>query len=363
MRIGLIIYGRIETISGGYLYDRKLVAHLRQAGDMVEVISLPWVGYGRSLLQNFSPDLRQRLSQARFDLLLQDELNHPSLFWLNRQLKGQLSYPTVSIVHHLRCSETRPAWQNAFYRAVERRYLNSVDGFLFNSKTTRAVVEGLVAERPCHIAYPAGDQFQPDMSDAAIRARAHEPGPLRILFVGNVIPRKGLHTLLDALVRLPRDSWRLDVVGDTAVSPHYTQAINAQIKEDGLAPNVTLAGALPDEELFHWMAHSHLLIVPSSYEGYGIVYLEGMSFGLPAIAGRGGAAHEIITDGLNGFLVEHQQTNQLTNLILNLHQNREKLAELSLAAHKRYLAHPTWSESMVGARAFLHREWRLENGD
>lgn len=355
MRIGLIIYGRITTLSGGYLYDRKLVTHLRQAGDLVEIISLPWVGYGRSLLHNFSPELHQRLSQARFDLLLQDELNHPSLFWLNRQLKGEVPYPILSIVHHLRCSEMRPAWQNGLYRAVERRYLDSVDGFLFNSKTTRAVVEGLVGQRPYHIAYPAGDQFQPDVSDAAIRARAHEPGPLRILFVGNVIPRKGLHTLLTALARLPRDSWRLDVVGDTAVAPRYTQAINAQIHGDGLAPNVTLAGARPDDELVQWMAHSHLLIVPSSYEGYGIVYLEGMGFGLPAIAGRGVAAHEIITDGLDGFLVDHQQPDRLTDLILNLHQDREKLAEMGLAAHQRYLAHPTWMESMAGARQFLER--------
>ncbi|MCB9421630.1 MAG: glycosyltransferase family 4 protein [Ardenticatenaceae bacterium] len=363
MRIGLIIYGRIETISGGYLYDRKLVAHLRQMGDTVEIVSLPWLGYGRALLHNFSPELRQRLSQARFDLLLQDELNHPSLFWLNRQLKGKVPYPIISVVHHLRCSEMRPAWQNGLYRLVERQYLDSVDGFLFNSETTRAVVEELVGKRPYHIAYPAGDQFQPEMSDSAIRARAYEPGPLRILFVGNVIPRKGLHVLLDALARLPRESWRLDVVGDTAVAPFYTQSIHAQIREENLSPNVTLTGSLPDDELFRWMEQSHLLIVPSSYEGYGIVYLEGMSFGLPAIAGRGGAAHEIITDGVNGFLVDHQQTNQLTSHILNLHQNREKLAEMSLAAHQRYLAHPTWSDSMAGARKFIHRDWRSESED
>jgi glycosyltransferase involved in cell wall biosynthesis len=173
------------------------------------------------------------------------------------------------------------------------------------------------------------------------------------LFVGNVIPRKGLHVLLTALARLPRESWRLDVVGDTAVAPRYTQAIHAQIQEEGLAPNITLAGPLPDEDLTHWMAHSHLLIVPSSYEGYGIVYLEGMSFGLPAIAGHGGAAHEIITDGVDGFLVDHQQTNRLAQQILALHENRENLAAMGLAAHKRYLAHPAWAESMAGARKFL----------
>jgi hypothetical protein len=108
MKIGLIIYGRLQTLSGGYLYDRQLVEHLEAAGDEVEIISLPWEGYGRSLLHNVWFALAEQLRLAEFDLLLQDELNHPSLFWLNRRLRGHISYPIVSIVHHLRSSEAAP---------------------------------------------------------------------------------------------------------------------------------------------------------------------------------------------------------------------------------------------------------------
>ena len=115
MKIGLLIYGSLDTISGGYLYDRMLVEHLRAGGDEVEVVSLPWVGYGRALLQNFSHSLRQRLANADFDLLLQDELNHPSLFWLNWRLKRQVHYPLVSIVHHLRQSEQHPRGLRSLY--------------------------------------------------------------------------------------------------------------------------------------------------------------------------------------------------------------------------------------------------------
>src|SRR5688572_8943900 len=144
MRVGLIIYGSLDTLSGGYLYDRMMVEHLQREGDTVEIISLAWQNYARHLMDNFDGALLRRLNEGRFDVLLQDELNHPSLFWLNRQLKRH--YPIVSIVHHLRSSEFRPAWQNAFYRLPERAYLQTLDGLIFNSYTTKKTVEALIGD-------------------------------------------------------------------------------------------------------------------------------------------------------------------------------------------------------------------------
>ena len=54
MRVGLIIYGSLEILSGGYLYDRKLVEALEAHGDEVEIIGLPWRNYARHLADNFS---------------------------------------------------------------------------------------------------------------------------------------------------------------------------------------------------------------------------------------------------------------------------------------------------------------------
>ena len=349
MKIGLIIYGRLDTLSGGYLYDRKLVAHLQNSGDTVDIISLPWEGYGRSLLHNSWFALQEQLRQAEFDILLQDELNHPSLFWLNGRLRGQVPYPIISIVHHLRCSEARPRWQNRLYRLVERRYLASVDGFIFNSQTTRQVVQSLVGDGQPHVvALPAGNRFAAALTSQQIAARAAQPGPLRLLFVGNLIPRKGLHTLLAALAQLPQDDWQLDVVGDTAVHPRYSQQIQPM-----LTANVTLHGVLRDDALAQKMAASHLLVVPSSYEGYGIVYVEGMGFGLPAIAGRRGAAHEIMTEGVDGFLVDEGETAVLAHHLHTLHHNRNQLSQMSLAAQQRFQSHPTWQQSMSQIRHYL----------
>ncbi|RLT38585.1 MAG: glycosyltransferase family 1 protein, partial [Chloroflexi bacterium] len=146
MRIGLVIYGSLDTLSGGYLYDRKLVEYLRASGDSVEIISLPWRSYPRHLLDNFNPVWRRRLAELDVDVLLQDELNHPSLAWANRAL-ANAPFPVVSIVHHLRASEEHPVWRLPFYRWVEGRYLASIDGFVFNSRTTQNAVRSLLQKR------------------------------------------------------------------------------------------------------------------------------------------------------------------------------------------------------------------------
>jgi glycosyltransferase involved in cell wall biosynthesis len=356
MRLGLVIYGDLETVSGGYLYDRKLVEHLQRRGDEVEVISLPWRNYAWHLLDNFSASLRRRFRAARFDVLLQDELNHPSLFWLNERIRRTLPYPIFSIVHHLRSSESRPAWQNRLYLQIERRYLCGVDGFILNSQTTRRAVEqnGVsLVSRPHLVAYPAGDQFAPQISVTEIARRASEPGPLRILFLGNLIPRKGLHTLLAALNQLPAGLCSLSVIGSQQVDPGYTRAVRRQIDRLGLADRVQMLGSLPTDALAACLRSHQMLAVPSTYEGYGIVYLEGMGFGLPAIATTGGAAEEIVTTGVDGYLIPPGAAAALAQCLDRLAHDRHLLRQMSLAARQRYLAQPTWGQTAGQIRAFL----------
>ena len=353
MRAGLVIYGTLDTASGGYLYDRRLVAHLRAAGDSVEIISLPWSSYGRHLALNRSRSLWQRLRHSHFDVLLQDELNHPSLFALNRRLRGQVSYPLVSIVHHLRSSERHPAWALPLYRRVERSYLRGVDGFICNSHTTLSAVNVLCGcSKPSVVAYPAADHVtQPGMDNET----AVTDGPLRLLFVGNVIPRKNLHMLIDALAQLPRDSWRLAITGDAGSDPRYTRRVQDQIGAAGLEERVGWHGRVMDDELGRHFGSSDLLIVPSSYEGFGIVYLEAMAWSLPAIAGEAGAAHEIITHGENGFLVPPDDPAALARTLRPLLADRARLKTMRRAARARYAAAPDWETSMAGAREYLLR--------
>jgi hypothetical protein len=53
MRIGFVVYGPLDTLNGGYLYDRKLIEYLRAQGDTVEIIPLSWRNYAAHLTDNF----------------------------------------------------------------------------------------------------------------------------------------------------------------------------------------------------------------------------------------------------------------------------------------------------------------------
>jgi len=352
MRVGFVSYVMPDTITGGLLYDWMLVDYLRRQGDHVDVIPVRWHGYAyNAVADNLSRSLFKRLVETPLDVLLQDEVN--PLFWLNRRLHHRVHYPVISIVHHLCCSEARPAWQNRFYRWVERRYLSTVDGFIFNSETTRNEVENLVGQRPAVVAYPGGDRFHPTVTPEEIAARAHQPGPLRILFVGNLIPRKQLHTLLAALAQLPEESWRLEVVGSQQMDPRYVRSIRRQIGQRRLENGVTLSGAVSDAELAEKLSQSHLLAVPSSYEGFGIVYVEAMGFGLLAIASTAGGAGEIIDQACNGYLVSPGDVGALAKHVYQLSRDRGLLERMSLAAHETYSRRPTWAECARRIREFL----------
>jgi glycosyltransferase involved in cell wall biosynthesis len=354
MRVGLVIYGSLETLTGGYLYDRALVNYLRAHGDEVEVISLPLRTYSRHLTDNFSSLLRRRLQDARFDLLIQDELNHPSLFLINRLLKKQIPYPIVTIVHLLRSSESGSPWLKRMYGALERQYLKTVDGAIFNCHTTRATVERLLKRKlPGIVAYPGRDQLLPTISVEELTRRALEPGPLRIIFVANVIPNKGLHVLIDALQQLPLHSWQLTVVGSPTMNPAYARAIRHQITRDRLSDHVEMMGAMPHDEIPGLLARSHVLAVPSYYEAIGMAYLEAMGFGLPVIASTAGGAHEIITHGEQGFLAAPGDANSIALYLQELNRDRPRLIEMSLSAYKRFQRHPTWEQSLGDIREYL----------
>jgi glycosyltransferase involved in cell wall biosynthesis len=355
MRVGLVIYGDLSTASGGYLYDRMLAAALRRGGDAVDVISLPWKGYGRCLLQNLDRGLRASLLGWNGDLLLQDELNHPSLFFLNRELRRLRAVPVIAVVHHLRTSERNPVFARGLYRGVERAYLRSVDGFVFNSHATRGSVERLLGG-PARgiVATPGGDRLGFLPSEQEVLRRCGEEGPLRVLFVGNIIPRKGLGSVIEALGQVPSRLWRLTIAGSRSVDAAYAAEVDLAIAARALAGSVRMAGQLDDAQLVEAYRTHHVLAVPSQYEGFGIVYLEAMGFGVVPIGSRTGGAAEVIEHGKSGCLVTPGDSRGLADTIAGLAADRALLRTLAIGARQRFCAFPGWESSMTAARDHLH---------
>ncbi|MGB1249403.1 MAG: glycosyltransferase family 4 protein [Candidatus Promineifilaceae bacterium] len=346
MRIALLIYGSIDTVSGGYLYNRQLVDYLRRQGDSVEIISIPYRGYWHHLRDNFSQTLRKRLDALNIDVLIQDEMNHPSLVWLNGRLKRD--YQVVSLVHLLKVTERLPRWLRPIYRQIEQHYLRSVDGFIVTSQTTDNDIQrrfGL--HKPTVVAVPAGDRF----SHRTTPTNHVLNGSLRILYVGNVIRRKGLHLVLEAMATVANTT--LTIVGPTTVEPDYTQSLRTIIGRNHLQSRVQFLGPLDGDALVTAYQQADLFAMPAYYESFGIVYLEAMGFGLPTIGTTQGAAHELITHGKNGYLIETDDVHALAKHLQTLCDHPKQRRQMRDHALARFAAHPSWEASMAKVRAYL----------
>lgn len=353
MRIGLVVYGDIRTLTGGYLYDRKLVQHLEGRGHTARILPLPVRGYAGRLTDNFSK-ARARIAKSTFDLLLQDELCHPSLLRFNRKREMHGRMPVVTVVHHAYCEEERHPWLNRLFGVVERRYLDTVDGFVFNSRTSRKTIQRLSPmPRPHVIAPPGGDRLGAATSPDAAKAAALRPGALELLFLGSVIPRKGLLPLVEALKDVSRDRWQLEVVGSAEWDAGYAARVRRRIRALGLDAQVSFKGVLADRVLADKIASADLLCMPFAYEGFGIVTLEALAFGVPVVGSTRGTTPELIRHGENGFLVAPGDRKAVAAAIDRYYDDREMRLRMRETAFSDFQRHPTWEASMGRVADFL----------
>jgi len=126
--------------------------------------------------------------------------------------------------------------------------------------------------------------------------------PVRFLFVGQLIPRKGVAELLDAFEGLP--AGELYIAGDGSLRPLVDRAVRAG--------RVTYAGQIDRPALQRLYADSDVLVLPSRYEVWGLVINEGLEHGLPVIATEAvGAVDDLVVNGVNGYITETGNVEEL----------------------------------------------------
>jgi glycosyltransferase involved in cell wall biosynthesis len=344
-------YGSLDSVSGGYLYDRMLLRELAALGVEIDVVTLPERGYGRALADNLAP-----LPARRWDIVIQDELGHPALVARNRRLRAA-GIPIVALVHNLRSRQPRER-ARALKAAVERRYLRGVDGVLAVCASTLADLRALAGDErvPAAIAHPGRDHIAPEIDDAVIEARAAEAGPLRVLFVAAVARHKGLDRLLAALARLPPGAAVLEVAGSLDSDAAHVRAIRREIARLGLADRVRLRGQLTGDALAEAFRGSQLFALPSDREAYPLAALEALGFGLPALlTDRGGTAELLGADGQAGLLLAPDDVDGWAAALARLGADRAELGARGRAARARWLAHGAWRDTARAALALLER--------
>ena len=103
-----------------------------------------------------------------------------------------------------------------------------------------------------------------------------------ILSIGNVIPRKGYHILIDALSKVP-SNWNLSIIGDYNVDKKYYKTLTSKIKKFNLNDRIRFLGTITQRQVLYHLRNSKLFVLPTLFEGYGMSLLEATIMGLKVI--------------------------------------------------------------------------------
>jgi glycosyltransferase involved in cell wall biosynthesis len=161
--------------------------------------------------------------------------------------------------------------------------------------------------------------FRPELTYpfAYFRLRAKREGPLQnksnehtdMIYVGQLIPRKGIDVLLSAMapicVEFPK--LHLTLVGD---GPARSE-LAAQASSLGISDRVTFAGVIPSLDVRQWIGKSDLLVLPSRWDGWGLVVNEAFSMGVPVIVSDRCGAADIVDHGRNGYIFQSEDVSDL----------------------------------------------------
>jgi len=143
------------------------------------------------------------------------------------------------------------------------------------------------------------------------------PQEFVIGYVGRLSAEKGVGNLIEALAVLQRQGVRarLVIVGEGPERSALEQLVGAQ----AVTNSVTFAGFQTDIE--NWLSAFDVMVLPSLTEGTPLVVLEAMAAGVPVVASAVGGVPKVVTDGMNGFLVEAGNIHDLTRKVRALMEN------------------------------------------
>jgi glycosyltransferase involved in cell wall biosynthesis len=335
-RAVVIVPGRLETRTGGYEYDRRIVEGLRNEGWWVDV---------RELGGRFPrPTSADRHNAARVlsglpsrSVVVIDGLALGALPDEVEREASRLRF--VALVHHPLALETgidRELQEQL--RASERRALAAVRRVVVTGHATANALDDY-AVPPDRISV-----VEPGTNPAPL-ARGSGGDTVHMLCVASLVPRKGHDLLLRALAAVPQRNWRLRCVGGDRDADTSRKLREIQ-RELGLTDHVEFEGESDASAVANYYDAADLFVLATWYEGYGMAVAEALARGLPIVSTRTGAIAEIVPEHA-GVLVEPGDVEALTAALTDIVGSPSLRARLAEGARKARARLPTWPMAAV----------------
>lgn len=340
-RAAFALPGDITTVTGGYLYDRRLFEGLDGLGHAMRLVPLsPQFPFpdGAAMAESLAA-----LAELPADCpVIVDGLAYGAMA---TEGLARVRAPIVALVHHpLALESGLPADQAAHLEATERANLRLARHVLVPSPHTRRILIERYDVPPEKITIA-----RPGINPVRIAPAPTDP-PL-ILSVGILHPRKGHDILIAALGDLGDLNWRAVIAG-TPWEAGHADALARQIAASPVADRITLAGAVSDQRLEALYAEASLFALATRYEGHGLVFDEAILRGLPILSCRTGAVPDTVPHDA-GLLVAPDDAAAFAGalrLMLTDHARREGAA---LAARRATALLPDWPATARVASSVL----------
>ena len=333
-RLEFVVPGDLEGRTGGYGYDRRVIAGLRDLGWQVSIHGLdgsfphPSAGALEHARETFAhlPD------QA---LVVVDGLALGAM--PDVVLPHAERLRLLALIHHPLAAESGlGSGQVLELERSERLALQAMRHVLVTSRATaRALLAYGVGAGQVSVVEPG--------TDAAPLAPRHRGTHLNMLCVATLTPRKGHDLLFEALAPLP-PNWRLICAGSLTRSPATVAALRQQLQRLRLDRQVVLAGEVDGAGLAQLYAQTNLFVLPTRLEGYGMAVAEALARGLPVISTRVGAIPELVGDQA-GLLVAVEDVDMLRAALARVLSEPDLLDGLARGAQAVRGSLPRWPDS------------------
>ncbi len=281
----LVVPGRIDTLTGGYLYSRRMADGLRRHGWSVEVRELDGsFPYPTSAaLQSASAVLAGMRDGAR---LLIDGL---ALSAMPDQIERHAARLRIAALVHLPLAADlgiEPHAASAI-EVAERRALTAASLIIVTGSATLAMLDRYGFSRRKMAVVEPGTTRAP-------LARGSGGAPVELLAVATLNPIKGHEILLEALAATAREDWRLTCAGSLTRHPPTADRVRAAIRRLGLDGRVALLGELDAAGLDECYDRADVFVLATRRETYGMAVAEALARGLPVVSTTTGAIPDLV---------------------------------------------------------------------
>jgi glycosyltransferase involved in cell wall biosynthesis len=342
----LIVPGNLETVTGGYAYDRRMVGALRDRGWSVGV---------RELDDSFPrPTSAARDQAARVLAAIPDGssvlIDGLALGAMPAEVEREAArLRLIALVHHPLAAETGIDGDTAVaLEASERRALAAASLVVVTSRATAVELEryGVAPDRIVVV--------EPG-TDRAPLARGSHGAALHLLCVAALIPRKGHEVLFQALAMMQQLEWRLTCAGSLERDPATAERLRGRLRSDGLEERVMLTGEVDAPTLATLYDDTDLFVLPTLHEGYGMAVAEALARGLPVVGTPTGAIADLIAPSA-GVLVPPGDSRALAAALALVLGEARVRDQLTQGARRVREGLPSWED------ASARMSEALENG-